>query len=63
MSCSSQSALSPQTAEFYKKFGFVETKVHPLKLILPIQDVLASMNEACIGKKPTAKAEAAAEAS
>lgn len=39
-------ALSEQIAKFYKKYGFRETKLNNLKLILPIQDVVASLREA-----------------
>src|SRR5262245_30485658 len=37
-------ALDQQAASFYKSVGFRETKISPLKLILPTQDIIASMN-------------------
>jgi GNAT superfamily N-acetyltransferase len=37
-------ALDQQAANFYKRVGFRETKISPLKLILPTQDIIASMN-------------------
>ena len=36
-------ALDEEAAQFYRKLGFQPTKISPLKLILPTQDILASM--------------------
>ena len=36
-------ALDAEAACFYEKLGFKPTKISPLKLILPTQDILASM--------------------
>ncbi|MCH8240652.1 MAG: GNAT family N-acetyltransferase [Proteobacteria bacterium] len=38
-------ALSEQIASFYKKYGFQETRKNNLKLILPMQDIIASMRK------------------
>nr|WP_246233113.1 GNAT family N-acetyltransferase [Aurantimonas aggregata] len=36
-------ALDAEAAGFYQKLGFQPTPISPLKLILPTQDILASM--------------------
>lgn len=38
-------ALDQDAAGFYKRLGFRETRISPLKLILPTQDIIASMSE------------------
>lgn len=38
-------ALDEDAARFYRKLGFQPTKISPLKLILPTQDILASMTD------------------
>ncbi|GAA2849157.1 GNAT family N-acetyltransferase [Aminobacter sp. SR38] len=37
-------AVDEQAARFYLSVGFKPTKISPLKLLLPTQDILASMN-------------------
>nr|WP_245413618.1 GNAT family N-acetyltransferase [Mangrovicella endophytica] len=36
-------AVDEEAAVFYRKLGFEETKISPMKLILPMQDVIAAM--------------------
>jgi len=36
-------ALDEDAAKFYLKFGFEPTKISPLKLIMPTQDIALSM--------------------
>ena len=36
-------ALDEEAARFYEKLGFTPTKISPLKLVMPTQDILASM--------------------
>jgi hypothetical protein len=36
--------VDEQAARFYLSVGFKPTKISPLKLLLPTQDILASMN-------------------
>ncbi|RLQ88648.1 GNAT family N-acetyltransferase [Notoacmeibacter ruber] len=39
-------AIDDEAAAFYKRFGFVETKVSPRKLLITTQNVIASLNSA-----------------
>lgn len=41
-------ALDEQAVEFYRRLGFVETKNDPLKLVLPINDLIKSMEQALL---------------
>ncbi|MEX6505111.1 GNAT family N-acetyltransferase [Jiella sp. M17.18] len=36
-------AIDEEAAAFYRKLGFQPTKISPMKLILPMQDVMAAM--------------------
>ncbi|MCP1197971.1 GNAT family N-acetyltransferase [Notoacmeibacter sp. MSK16QG-6] len=38
-------ALNDQARSFYLRLGFVETRFDPLKLVLPLQDAIQSLNE------------------
>lgn len=39
-------AISEQAVKFYAKYGFRPTRISPSKLILPMKDIIASLEEA-----------------
>ncbi|MER0236585.1 GNAT family N-acetyltransferase [Fulvimarina sp. MAC8] len=39
-------AIDEEASAFYRRFGFASTKISPMKLILPTQDIVASLNAA-----------------
>lgn len=39
-------AIDEEAAAFYRKHKFIPTKVSPMKLVMPTQDIIASLNEA-----------------
>ena len=39
-------AIDETAASFYRKFGFLPTRISPTKLLLPMKTVLASLEEA-----------------
>ncbi|WP_245413941.1 GNAT family N-acetyltransferase [Fulvimarina endophytica] len=39
-------AIDDEASAFYRRFGFASTRISPMKLILPMQDIVASLNAA-----------------